>query len=255
MNLPAAPGEPAGTLTDPALLSALTTEHYTLQAARSSTVVEANGRSSLFLSATSGAVVALALVAQLDRLGQTFTVFVLTVLPTLLVLGLTTYSRLADLAVQDAHYARGIGRIRAFYLSIEPSARQYWLQPAGDDAHALMRQAGQPHSRWHHLGHTATAVAAVTAAVAGAFVAVVGGVLTDGDVRWLAALGSAVAFASLAGLLADQERRWRRADAAVTTRFLPDGQPVPAGRTPVAHEPAEALEPRAAVPALAGLSL
>jgi hypothetical protein len=255
MNLPAAPGDRAGAVTDPALLSALTTEHYTLQAARSSTVVEANGRSSLFLSATSGAVVALALVAQLDRLGQTFTVFVLTVLPTLLVLGLTTYSRLADLAVQDAYYARGIGRIRAFYLSIEPSARQYWLQPAGDDAHALMRQAGQPHSRWHHLGHTATAVAAVTAAVAGAFVAVAGGVLTDLDVRWLAGLGSVVAFASLAGMLADQERRWRRADAAVTTRFLPDGQAIPAGTAPVAHERAEALGPGTAVPALAGLSL
>ena len=34
-----------------ALLSALTTEHYTLQSARASTVVEANGRSLMFLSA------------------------------------------------------------------------------------------------------------------------------------------------------------------------------------------------------------
>ena len=255
MNLPGAQGGSDGPATDPALLAALTTEHYTLQAARSSTVVEANGRSSLFLSATSGAVVALALVAQLDRLGQTFTVFVLTVLPTLMVLGLTTYSRLADLAVHDSYYARAIGRIRAFYLTIEPSARQYWLQPAGDDPHALMRQAGQPHSRWHHLGHTATSVAAVTAAVTGAFVAVVAGVLTAVDVRWLAALGSAAAFATLAGLLVDQERRWRRADAAVTTRFLPDGREAPAAADPVAPVLTGALGPRAAVPALAGQPL
>ena len=58
-----------------ALMSALTTEHYTLQSARSSTITEANGRSSLFLSAVSGATVALALVAQLDKLGDTFRVF------------------------------------------------------------------------------------------------------------------------------------------------------------------------------------
>jgi hypothetical protein len=42
-------------------MSALTTEHYTLQAARSSTIIEANGRSSLFLSAVSGALLALRL--------------------------------------------------------------------------------------------------------------------------------------------------------------------------------------------------
>ena len=126
----------------PALLAALTTEHYTLQASRSSTVVEANGRSSLFLSATSAATVALALVAQLDHLGGTFLAFTLVVLPALLLLGLTSYSRLADLAVQDAYYARAIGRIRAFYLTLDPAGPQYWMQPAGDDAHAVMRQAG-----------------------------------------------------------------------------------------------------------------
>jgi hypothetical protein len=95
--------------TNPQLLSALTTEHYTLQSARSSTIVEANGRSSLFLSATSAATVALALVAQLDRLGSTTSVKTRKVLPALLVLGLSSCARLADLAVHDAYYARRSG--------------------------------------------------------------------------------------------------------------------------------------------------
>ena len=73
-------------------MSALTTEHYTLQSSRTSTIVEANGRSMLFLSSVSGATVSLALVAQLDRLGDTFVTFALTVLPALLALGLTSYS-------------------------------------------------------------------------------------------------------------------------------------------------------------------
>jgi hypothetical protein len=72
---------------NPAQMSALTTEHYTLQSSRTSTIVEANGRSMLFLSSVSDATVALVLVAQLDRMGDTFVTFALTVLPALLALG------------------------------------------------------------------------------------------------------------------------------------------------------------------------
>ena len=218
--------EPGGSGPSPALLSALTTEHYTLQAQRSSTIVEANGRSQLFLSAVSGATVALALVAQLDGLGQTFTVFALTVLPALLALGLTSYARLADLAVHDAYFARGIGRIRAFYLSIDPGAHEYWLQPAGDGPHAVMAQTGDRHSRWHHLSHTATSVAAVNGVLAGVLVALGTHLsLPAAEVPALAGAATAVAFGLFAALFADQERRWRRSDAGLTTRFLPDGTP------------------------------
>jgi hypothetical protein len=57
--------------------------------------------------------------------------FALTVLPALLALGLTSYSRLADLAVHD-------GALRLLHTSHpgvphdhQPSAQQYWLVPAG----------------------------------------------------------------------------------------------------------------------------
>jgi hypothetical protein len=142
-----------------------------------------------------------------------------------LALGLTSYSRLADLAVHNAYYARAIGRVRAFYLTIEPAAHPYWLQPAGDDAHAVMRQAGQPHSRWHHLGHTATSVAAVVAVIAGALVGVVGSVVTPLSAPVIAAGSAVLAVAAFGGLLADQERRWRRSDGSLQSHFLPDGTP------------------------------
>jgi hypothetical protein len=83
---------PGDTAPSSALMSALTTEPYTLQSARSSTIVEANGRSSLFLSAVSGAIVALALVAHLHRLGDTFLVFAFSVLPALLIFGVMSYA-------------------------------------------------------------------------------------------------------------------------------------------------------------------
>ena len=198
---------------NPALMSALTTEHYTLQSARASTIAEANGRSMLFLSSVSGATVALALVAQLDQIGNTFLTFALSVLPALLALGVTSHSRLADLAVHDAYYARGIGRIRAFYLTIEPGA------------HAAMGQAGQPHSRWHHLGHTATSVAAVVAVIMGVFLGLVGSAFTPVTTSALAAGATVLAAAIFAVLLADQERRWRRFDASLQSHFLSDGTP------------------------------
>ena len=213
--------EPSG-----ALVSALTTEHYTLQAARSSTVAEANGRGLIFLSTVSGAMVALALVAQVDRLGQTLLVFALSILPVLLVLGLTSYARLADLAVQDAYYARGIGRIRAFYFTLDPSAHQYWLLTPGDDLHALMRQAGQPHSRWHHFSHTATSVAAVTSMIAGVFAGLLASAVGASSLPVLGVLATVVAGGMFAGLFVDQERRWRRSGDSEPTRFLPDGQQV-----------------------------
>lgn len=209
----------------PALLAALTTEHYTLQASRSSTVVEANGRSSLFLSATSAATVALALVAQLDDLGGTFMVFTLVVLPALLVLGLTRYSRLADLAVQDAYYARAIGRIRAFYLTFDPAGVQYWMQPAGDDAHAVMRQAGQEHTRWHHFSHTATSVAAVTSVIAGALVGLALSASSPLTVPVVAVVATVFGSALFGVTWLDQERRWRRSARSEPTRFLADGSP------------------------------
>jgi hypothetical protein len=238
--------------TSPQLLSALTTEHYTLQSARSSTIVEANGRSSLFLSATSAATVALALVAQLDRLGSIFMVFTLVVLPALLVLGLTSYVRLADLAVHDAYYARAIGRIRAFYLTLDPAGAQYWMQPAGDDPHAVMRQAGQQHTRWHHFSHTATSVAAVTAVIAGALIGLVLTQTVPIPVPLVATISAVASSGMFALTWLDQERRWSRSAVAEATRFLPDGAPAPAPARVLTSPAVPAREPGSEpVPAVA----
>jgi hypothetical protein len=65
------------------LLQALTTEHFTLQTARSATIADSNGRSALYLATVSSAVVALAL------------------LPALVLLGVLTYLRLVQTAIED----------------------------------------------------------------------------------------------------------------------------------------------------------
>jgi hypothetical protein len=192
------------------LMSAFTTEHFALQSARSATIAEANGRSQLFLSAATGVTVALALVAELDGLNRTFTVFSLSLLPALLALGLTTYVRLADLAVHDAAYTRAIGRIRAFYLTLGPEAEQYLLLPVSDGEHAV-NPAGGRHTRWHQLSQASTAIAALTSVVAGVFYALVAHLGKTASPPLLGIGAGTVAVLLFVGLSWDQSRRWRRA--------------------------------------------
>ena len=60
-----------------AVLTTLTTEHFTLQGARSSTVSESSARSALYLGSLSASLVALGFVAQISATGDTFRVFAL----------------------------------------------------------------------------------------------------------------------------------------------------------------------------------
>ncbi len=59
----------------PAAVTFVTTEHFTLQGARSSTISESTGRASVFLQAVSGGLVALGLVATAARTGVAFYMF------------------------------------------------------------------------------------------------------------------------------------------------------------------------------------
>lgn len=64
-----------------ALLTALTTEHFTLQGARSQTVGESAARAGLYVSAVSSTLVALGFIGNLSQIGDTFNVFALVALP------------------------------------------------------------------------------------------------------------------------------------------------------------------------------
>lgn len=95
------PQPPPPPIADPAaLLAALTTEHFTLQTARNATISDSTGRSALYLSTVSSAVVALAFIGQVSRVGAPFRVFALVLLPALFVLGLLTYARLIESAIE-----------------------------------------------------------------------------------------------------------------------------------------------------------
>jgi hypothetical protein len=71
----------------------MTTEHFTLQGARASTIAESTGRATMFLGAVSAGLVALGLMATATQTGRAFYAFALILLPTPSFVGLVTFER------------------------------------------------------------------------------------------------------------------------------------------------------------------
>jgi hypothetical protein len=154
-------------------LQALTTEHLTLQTARSATIADSNGRSALYLSTVSGAVVALGFIGQVDHLGRAFSLFALALLPALVLLGVLTYLRLVQTAIEDLFYARAINRIRRHYVDLDPEASRWFVLCGYDDPAGVLAAMGlatpraAAPSRGHLWSHAATMVAVVTSIIGG----------------------------------------------------------------------------------------
>jgi hypothetical protein len=66
----------------PSAVTFVTTERFTLQGARAATIAESTGRSTMFLGAVSGGLVALGLIATAAGVRTAFYAFVLILLPT-----------------------------------------------------------------------------------------------------------------------------------------------------------------------------
>ncbi len=152
------------------LVTMITTEHYNLQTGRSMTVADANGRSTLFIGAVSGALIALAFTGQVSRMGTAFFVFSLVLLPSLFLMGLITFERVLQSAIEDLTYARAITRIRQLYLAYAPQLRPYFLLAADDESRRPMLKVGLHPSWWQVFLTTAGMLAAINSVLVGVFV-------------------------------------------------------------------------------------
>ena len=184
------------------LLTALTTEHFTLQGARSQTMSETSARASVYMYAVSSALVALGFVSQVaDGVGVVFTTFALTVLPTIYFLGCATYVRLVELGAEDLRYGMAINRIRAYYKELAGDRADLFLLSGHDDAAGVFLNMGLSPDRRSPAFAFSTAVAVVNGAVGGAVAALALGAIPDVPL-WLAAtVGVLVAAASITAWL------------------------------------------------------
>jgi hypothetical protein len=186
---------------DPAqLLTALTTEHFTLQGARSQTMSETSARASLYMYSVSSVLVALGFVSQVaDGVGTVFNVFALTVLPTVYFLGCATYLRLVECGAEDLRYGMAINRIRGYYKELAGERADLFLLSGHDDAAAVFLNMGLTPDRRSPAFAFSTAVAVVNGVVGGAVAALALSAIPDVPL-WLATVvGVIVAGASIFG--------------------------------------------------------
>lgn len=120
-------------------LQILATEHWGLLATRSMSWNESFSRASMFLTLLSGAIVALAFVAQATSFGGPFQTFALLLLPLVLVVGWTTFVRLLEVNNEDAFWVNGMNRLRKAYVELEPELEPYFVTGTTDDAEGMRR--------------------------------------------------------------------------------------------------------------------
>jgi hypothetical protein len=206
------------------LLTALTTEHFTLQGARSQTVSESASRASLYLFSVSSTLVALGFIGQVSTVGDAFNVFALTVLPTLYVLGLFTFVRLVQSVNEDFQYGRAINRIRHHYLELAGDKADLFMMSAHDDAIGVLANMGIRRSTWQAYFTTPTMVALINSVVGGSAVAIAAGAITDAALGVAAGIGALVAIVSFS-VLRRFETRYLQAGIGELEILFPSPQP------------------------------
>lgn len=162
----------------PALrLQILTTEHWSLLSTRALSWNEAFSRATMFLAVLSGAVLALALVAQSRGFDEGFTTFALLILPVVLFVGISTFMRLVSINHEDVGWVIGMNLLRHAYLAAAPELRQYIVTGASDDEAGIMATFGARPGRGSFV-HELVTTPGVLAVVNGVLAGVLLGILT-----------------------------------------------------------------------------
>ena len=193
----------------PAAVTFVTTEHFTLQGARSSTISESTSRASVFLGAVSGGLIALGLVATAARTGVAFYMFGLILLPTLAFVGLATFHRVLQTGTEDLAYARRIARLRDYYVDHAPELAGYLLNPA-----ERLPTPGLGIGLWQQFLTVAGMVAVITAVLAGSAGGLLAAVASGHSLVAALVAGVVIAAAALTGLMWYQNSAWIRGSRA-----------------------------------------
>jgi hypothetical protein len=202
--------EEADTEPSPAAVAFVTTEHFALQGARSSTIAEATGRATMFIGAVSGGLVALGLTATATGGTTAFYAFALILLPTLAFLGLATFNRALQSGIEDLAYASRIARLRGYYFQHAPELAGYLLSVPPEERLRLQGVAG---GRWQKFETISAMIGLITAVLAGSTVGLLTAVIFDHLLIAALIAGVSVAIAVFAALIHFQVSTWKRAAA------------------------------------------
>jgi VIT1/CCC1 family predicted Fe2+/Mn2+ transporter len=128
-------------------LQVLATEHWSLLATRSLTYLESFSRVSMFLSVLTGAVVALALFAQVDHFHATFLFAAILILSVVAFVGIVTIGRLGALNRENFWLVKAMNQLRHGYLEMYPELEPYFSAGSHDDFRGVMLTMNLPLGR------------------------------------------------------------------------------------------------------------
>jgi hypothetical protein len=133
-------------------LQILATEHWSLLATRALTYQESLGRVNMFLAILSGAVIALALVAQADHFGPAFISIAIFMLTVVLFAGIFTVARLMALNRDDFRWVIAMNRLRNAYVKLHPDLEANLTTSPYDDLPGALQTLGIERSGLDRLG-------------------------------------------------------------------------------------------------------
>jgi hypothetical protein len=113
---------------DQKLFTAMTTEHFVMQTAISTTASESMSRATIYIMALSSSLLALGFAADTDG---AFHPFLACVLPAIFLLGIFTVLRMVDISTESMRAYFAIARIRAFYRTLGPEAARHFSAEHG----------------------------------------------------------------------------------------------------------------------------
>ncbi|HKF85260.1 MAG TPA: hypothetical protein VKB30_05695 [Candidatus Limnocylindrales bacterium] len=129
-------------LTDPRVITILSTEHWSLLTARSLVYNETFTRGAMFLTLLSASLVALGFVYQGGG-GPEFLSVVVAVLALDLFVGLATLGRIMGASAEEFRTLQATARIRHAYLEIAPLVAPYLSTATSDDPDSVLEVYGQ----------------------------------------------------------------------------------------------------------------
>lgn len=164
-------------------LQILATEHWSLLATRALTYQESLGRVNMFLTILSGAVIALALVAQAAHFGSAFISIAIFMLAVVFIVGLLTVRRLMMLNRDDYFWVVAMNRVRNAYLTMHPELEPHFSTSPHDDLPGVLQTLGiEPFggTRMGSLLHSLVTLPGMLGVVVASVGGAIGALIADG---------------------------------------------------------------------------
>ena len=215
---------------DSEVLQILATEHWSLLATRALTYQESLGRVNMFLAILSGAVIALALIAQADRFGAVFISTAIFMLAVVYFVGVATIRRLIMLNRDDFTWVLAMNRLRHAYLELHPELEPNFITSPHDDLAGALQTLGLSRDNAPLMGSIVHGFVTLPGML-GAIVSAVGAGIAAlaavgfGAPAYGVLLAGVAAFAVSLTALFRSGRRSYRGDGGVESRFPTPGEP------------------------------